>query len=329
MHMFRPCRSISGRRNAMKLKQALMLLLMLILAGALRAGDCFAASVVIEDDNGRKIHVEQPYQRIISLYGAHTENLFHLGLGPEIIGVSINDRVPPQTQDKQRFSFHDDAEKFLAARPDLVLIRPMIDNGYPALVRQLERSQIAVVSLQPANAAAMFEYWRTLGRLTGRMDTADHMVADFQKKTKQIQAHLPPVSHRKKVYFEAIHTRMKTFTPGSMAIYALESAGGINVAADAQASRNTNIANYSKEKILAKAHEIDVFLAQKGIMNPVSIDQILNEPGFHVLKPIKNDQVFLIDENIVSRPVPRLLEGIMTIGKLLYPDIFTIIEKDL
>ncbi|MFN2435462.1 MAG: ABC transporter substrate-binding protein [Desulfotignum sp.] len=313
----------------MKLKQAFMLLLMLILAVALRAGECFAASFVIEDDKGRKIHVEQPYQRIISLYGAHTENLFHLGLGPEIIGVSINDRFPSQAQDKQRFSFHDDAEKFLAARPDLVLIRPMIDNGYPALVRQLERYQIAVVSLQPANAAAMFEYWRTLGRLTGRMEAADLMVADFQKKTKQIQAHLPPVSHRKKVYFEAIHTRMKTFTPGSMAIYALESAGGINVAADARASRNTNIANYSKEKILAKAHEIDVFLAQKGIMNPVSIDQILNEPGFHILKPIKNDQVFLIDENIVSRPVPRLLEGIMTIGKLLYPDIFTIIEKDL
>lgn len=327
MHMSRPCRSISGRRNPMKLK--CLLLLMLVLAVALRAGECFAASFVIEDDKGRKIHVEQPYQRIISLYGAHTENLFHLGLGPEIIGVSINDRFPPQAQDKQRFSFHDDAEKFVAARPDLVLIRPMIDNGYPALVRQLERYQIAVVSLQPANAAAMFEYWRTLGRLTGRMDAADLMVADFQKKTKQIQAHLPPVSHRKRVYFEAIHTRMKTFTPGSMAIYALESAGGINVAADARASRNTNIANYSKEKILAKAHEIDVFLAQKGIMNPVSIDQIFNEPGFHVLKPIKNDQVFLIDENIVSRPVPRLIEGIMTIGKLLYPDIFTIIEKDL
>jgi iron complex transport system substrate-binding protein len=281
------------------------------------------------DDKGRKIHVEQPFIRIISLYGAHTENLFHLGLEKEIIGVSVNDRFPPRVQNKKRFSFHDDAEKFVAARPDLVLIRPMIDNGYPALVRQLERYQITVVSLQPADVAGMFEYWRALGRLTGRMEAADRMVTDFQKKTGWIQTHLPPVHERKKVYFEAIHSRMKTFTHGSMAIYALESAGGINVAADAPASRNTNIANYSKEKILAKAHEIDVFLAQKGIMNPVSIDQILNEPGFHVLKAVKENQVYLIDENIVSRPVPRLFEGIMTIGKLLYPDIFATIEKDL
>ncbi len=256
-------------------------------------------------------------------------NLFHLGLGPEIIGVSVNDSFPPQVQGKQRFSFHDDAEKFLEARPDLVLIRPMIENGYPALVRQLVRYHIAVVSLQPADVTGMFEYWRSLGILTGRVDVAEQMVADFQKKVTKIRDCLPPEKKRKKVYFEAIHSRMKTFTPGSMAIFALESAGGINIAADAMSSRNTNIANYSKEKILANAHEIDVFLAQKGVMNPVSIEQILNEPGFHVLKAIKNDQVFLIDENIVSRPVPRLFEGIMAIGKRLYPDIFIRIEKEL
>jgi iron complex transport system substrate-binding protein len=318
--MSKPCRSILSRFERW--------LLILIFWAACCAGTS-AADTLIMDDNGRKIHVAQPFTRIISLYGAHTENLFHLGLETEIIGVSVNDRFPPQVQNKNRFSFHDDAEKFVAARPDLVLIRPMIDNGYPALIRQLERYHITVVSLQPADVTGMFEYWRKLGKLTGRVRAADLMVTDFQKKTGWIQAYLPPVQDRKKVYFEAIHSRMKTFTHGSMAIYALESAGGINVAADAPASRNTNIANYSKEKILAKAHEIDVFLAQKGIMNPVSIDQIFNEPGFHVLKAVKDNHVYLIDENIVSRPVPRLFEGIMTIGKLLYPDIFTTIEKDL
>ena len=307
----------------------LFLILVLLFTLFLQAGESLAAPCVIIDDTGRKVSVEQPFKRIISLYGAHTENLFHLGLGTEIIGVSINDRFPPQVQDKQRFSFHDDAEKFVAARPDLVLIRPMIDNGYPALVRQLERYHITVVSLQPADVTGMFNYWQTLGRLTGRGEAADRMVDDFQEKVRKISACLPPVADRKTVYFEAIHSRMKTFTHGSMAIYALESAGGINAAPEARASRNTNIANFSKEKILAKAHEIDVFLAQKGIMNPVTIDQILNEPGFHILKAIKTHQVFLIDENLVSRPVPRLFEGIMTIGKLLYPDIFTKIEKDL
>lgn len=328
MHMFRPCRFISNRPDPGRQVLRLVLVL-LVTAVVLRNGQGEAHPFLIEDDNGRKIHVEQPFHRVVSLYGAHTENLFHLGLDTEIIGVSVNDRFPPQVADKPRFSFHDDAEKFIAARPDLVLIRPMIDNGYPALVRQLERHGITVVSLQPADADAMFEYWRTLGRLTGRLEVADRMVADFQRKVHKIRSHLPLHQDRKTVYFEAIHSRMKTFTPGAMAIFALEAAGGINAAADARASRNTNIANFGKEKILARAHDIDVFLAQKGTMNPVTMDEILDEPGFHIIKAVKNHQVFLIDEKMVSRPVPRLIEGIMTIGKLLYPDIFTRIEKDL
>jgi iron complex transport system substrate-binding protein len=327
MTMFRPYRSILNQYNQMSLFRHLVLIL--VFANLFGAGICLAGTPVIVDDKGRKIHVKQPFKRIISLYGAHTENLFHLGLESEIIGVSVNDKFPPRVTDKKTFSFHDDAEKFVAARPDLVLIRPMIDNGYPNFVRQLERYGITVVSLQPADITGMFAYWRDLGRLTGRLERAEHLVADFKKKIRVITSFLPPEHDRIKVYFEAIHTRMKTFTHGSMAIYALESAGGINVAADAPSSRNTNIANYSKEKILAKAHDIDVFLAQKGIMNPVTIEQILNEPGFHILKAVRDNQVYLIDENIVSRPVPRLFEGVMTIGKLLYPDIFTKIEKDL
>jgi iron complex transport system substrate-binding protein len=290
---------------------------------------CLAFDTVV-DSRGRQIEVQHPFKRIISLYGAHTENLFYLGLEDQIVGVSVNDNFPAQVQDKMRFSFHDDPEKFIANRPDLVLIRPMIANGYPNFVQQLEKYGITVVSLQPATVTEMYAYWATLGRLTGKQDQARKMVTDFQEKTARIHTLTQGIARKKKVYFQAIHSRMKTFTPGSMPIFALETAGGINVAADAKASRNTNIAIYGKEQILEKASEIDVFLAQKGIMNPVHKEQIINEPGFKIIKAIKNNQVFLIDENIVSRPVPRLYRGIVTLGTLLYPDIFSQIrlEKD-
>lgn len=286
---------------------------------------CLAADMVV-DNRGRQIEVKTPFKRIISLYGAHTENLFYLGCGDEIIGVSVNDSFPARAREKQKFSFHDGPEKFIANKPDLVLIRPMIDNGYPQFVQQLERYGITVVSLQPATTQQMYDYWLTLGRLSGRQAQAKKMIAEFKEKIAQIQTLTQGISKKKKVYFQAIHTRMKTFTPGSMPIFALETAGGINVASDARASRNTNIAIYGKEQILEKASEIDVFLAQQGIMNSVRKEQIINEPGFKIIKAIKNKQVFLIDENIVSRPVPRLYEGIVTIGKLLYPDIFSTLK---
>jgi len=292
------------------------------------ASQCLADTII--DSRSRQINVQRPFKRIISLYGAHTENLFSLGLEDQIIGVSVNDSFPDQVKGKMKFSYHDDPEKFIANMPDLVLIRPMIDNGYPNFVKQLEKYGITVVSLQPATILEMYEYWLTLGKLTGKESQAQKMVSDFQEKTAMINTLAQGIPHKKKVYFQAIHSRMKTFTPGSMPIFALETAGGINVAADARASRSTNIAIYGKEQILDKASKIDVFLAQKGIMNPVGKEQIINEPGFKIIKAIKNNQVFLIDENIVSRPVPRLYTGIVTIGKLLYPDIFSqlSIEKD-
>ncbi|WP_299977872.1 ABC transporter substrate-binding protein [Desulfobacula sp.] len=275
------------------------------------------------DKKNRQIIFEKPFTRIISLYGAHTENLYHLGLDDHILGVSVNDTFPSQVDKKPRFSYHDDPEKFLAFMPDLVLIRPMIDNGYPNLFRRLEKSGIIVVSLQPSSIQEMYDYWLKLGLLTGRGQQAEKMIRDFKKKIARIKVKTHGIQPKKRVYFQAIHTRMKTFTKGAMPIFALETAGGINVASDAKASRNTNIAIYGKEQILAKASQIDVFLAQKGVMNAVTIEQIKKEPGFSVIKAIKNNNIYLIDENIVSRPVPRLYKGIVSIGMLLYPDIFT------
>ncbi|MFH2091400.1 MAG: ABC transporter substrate-binding protein [Pseudomonadota bacterium] len=277
----------------------------------------------ITDQKGRKIIIKKPFTRIISLYGAHTENLYHLLAESQITGVSVNDTIPEQVSAKPKFSYHDDPEKFLSYQPDLVLIRPMIDNSYPDLIHRLEQSGIVVVSLQPSGIQQMYDYWLALGTLTGKFEKANEIVQDFKQKIRRINALTQDIHPKKQVYFEAIHTRMKTFTKNAMPIFALETAGGINVAADARASRNTNIAIYGKEQILAKASQIDVFLAQTGVMNTVSIEQIKTEPGFNIIKAVKNDQIYLIDENIISRPVPGLYKGIVCIGKALYPDLFT------
>ena len=115
---------------------------------------------------------------------------------------------------------------------------------------------------------------------------------------------------------------MKTFSKESMAIFCLEKAGGINVAADAVSSRGTNIGIYGKEKILSHASEIDVFLAQNGHMNKADVNTIKNEPGFQIIKAIKEGKVYLIEESLVSRPTPKLIQGIKSIGRVLYPEIF-------
>ncbi|MBF0234990.1 MAG: ABC transporter substrate-binding protein [Desulfamplus sp.] len=316
--------------------------------------DCFALAVEdkehlsngscceITDAGSRKIKIKEPFKKIISMYGAHTENLFYLGLDTEIIGVTRNESFPKKAKLKPIFSYQDDPEKFLASGADLVLVRPMIERGYPDLIKRLEKFGIAVISLQPGTVDEMYDYWLALGTLTGKQIQAEIMVSEFKVQVAKYKTisngryHLAvgnpdqgvdgkvyQYGNSKKkmprrVYFEAIHSKMKTFTPGAMALFALEVAGGVNVATDAKASRGTNIGNYGKEKILSHASEIDIFLAQNGVMNQISVEVIKNEPGFGIIKAVKNNEIYIIDEMIVSRPCFRLLQGIEKIGEILY-----------
>ena len=279
---------------------------------------------VVVDDDGQRIVIEKPFSRIISLYPAHTENLYYLGLERKIIGVGRADDFPPQVKSKPVFSYHDDPERFIAAGPDLVLIRPMIARGYPHLVEKLREAKIVVASLQPKGPEEMFGYWLKLGLLTGKEKEARKMVKKFRHELTKIEkcVGVIPVHQRKRVYFESIHTRMKTFAPRSIPIFALTKAGGINVASNAIRVRNTNIAQYGKERIIAKGHIIDFFLAQQGAMNRVTIEQIRKESGFMAIKAVREGKIFLLPEAIVSRPTMRLLEGIRKIAGILYPDSF-------
>ena len=276
----------------------------------------------VVDEAGRRIEVNKPFVRIISLYGAHTENLFSLGLDKEIIGVSKNEIYPQNALKKPSFSYHDDLEKFLSARPDLVLIRPMIDNGYSKLISNLEKSGITVVSLQPATVDEMFEYWKILGILTGKQETASKMTGRFLKASNAFKSLTKNITPKKCVYYEAIHNMMKTFSPDSIAVFALETAGGINVAHDAKPVRGTNIAYFGKEKILLRGDKIDTYIAQSGTMNRPTTKLIKEESGFRTIKAVANNEVYIIDEMIIARPTFRLLSGIHEIGKILYPDVF-------
>ena len=288
-------------------------LLVLLLPVAVQA-------MTVTDDGGRTISFDKPFSRVISLYAAHSENLFELGLDEEVVGVTQNEDYPAQALAKPAFNARDGVERFLAAKPDLILIRPMLDRGYPSLWKTLEQHGITVVSLQPGTIEEMYGYWRILGLLTGRETEAGRMVHTFRDRVDRFEqrlAHLPE-QNRPKVFFESIHAKHATFSPGSMPLFVLHCAGGLNVATDATPRHGTNIAYYGLEQLLAKGQDIDVYLAQYGAMNKVSEEMIRNGPAASRIKAVLNNAVFLVDEHMVSRPTMRLLTGIETVYRLLH-----------
>ena len=260
-----------------------------------------------------------PFQRIVSLWPAHTANLVELGLDREILAVADDDPLPGK---RPRIACDGDPARVIALKPDLVLIRPQISRDCPALVRALEQRNIRVLSLQPAKASQLFAYWEALGKLTGREREARTMIETFSRKLATITADVRqiPKEKRKRVYFEAAHRPLHTFAPASLAMFVLESAGGVNVAADAERLRETPLAAYGRERLLAKADQIDLYLAQSGRTNPVSVDDILREPGFKAIPAVRKRQIFLVDEELIAQPTMALIQTIGFVKSLLYPD---------
>lgn len=288
-----------------------------ILVSALLWAQAAGAAQII-DASGRVISFDKPFIRIVSLYSAHTENLLAMGAKESLIGASKMEGV----NDIPRLSYHDGTERFLAVRPDLVLVRPMIERGYSRLIKSLEARGITVVSLQPATVPEMMDYWVTLGMLSGREEQARAMVSTFESETHLIKEMTDGLADRRSVFFEAMHGKLRTFSKDSMAVWALDLAGGVNIADDAVPSKGSNIAIYGKERLLAKGPRIDVYLAQQGRMNRVTKEEIKKEPGFSLIRAVREGEIHFVDEALVSRPTPALLEGVRHIGHILYPNLF-------
>lgn len=277
-------------------------------------------AISFTDDAGTKIELKAPAKRIISLYSAHTENLYSLGLSDEIVGVGKSETYPKEVASKKSFDYKGDAEALIKEKPEVVLMRPTITKSYPDFVKSLQNAGIQVVSIYPENLKDFDKYIETLGLITGKEKEAKAKLEDFHKQLDELKIKADKITNKKKVFLETMGTDLKTATKDSLAWNSIELAGAINIADDAKADKNSGtIAAYGQEKLLAKADEIDAYIAQKGGNNPsVTEDIIKKRPGFNKIKAIKDNKVFIIDEKLISSPTFRYIEGIKELQKDLY-----------
>jgi len=275
------------------------------------------------DDDGNEINLDKPAEKIISLYSAHTENLYYLGAGQKIIGRHKTCTYPPEAAFADVFDYNGDPEKVIAANPDLVIIRPFIRKKAPDFVNVIENSGIRVVSLYPDKFDKFDDYINKLAMLTGTEKNAERLLFEFHKELDDIKNITSEISHKQTLFFESTETNVRTVTADSMAGLAIELAGGINIAKDAEPLEDgSSIAEFGEEKVLINADNIDVYVSQRGSMNSGSSKQGISErAGFEVIKALKNGRFFTINEKLVSSPTFRYTKGVREIARYLYPEI--------
>ena len=277
------------------------------------------------DDEGTKIGLDKPCERIISFYSAHTENLYTLGAGDKLIGNYKTGIYPAEAAKLEMYDYQSDPEKVIAANPDCVIIRPFITRKAPEFVEALKNAGITVVSLYPETRDDFDEYIRRLAMVVGAEEEAENQLALLNSRMNEISELTSgiPDNERNSIFFASTEVNLRTVTPDSMAGLAIEIAGGINIAKDAKAIEpGSSIAVFGEEAIMAEADNIDVYVTQRGAMNcGGSLQSISERSGFETVKAIKNGRVYTINEKIISSPTFRQYKGVKELARYLYPDL--------
>ncbi|MDR1575414.1 MAG: ABC transporter substrate-binding protein [Treponema sp.] len=275
------------------------------------------------DDDGRTVVIDKPAKRIISLYSAHTENLFWLGAGASVIGGHKTCTWPPEAAPLAVYDYTGDPEYVIAAEPDLVLTVPRISRAHPDYLSALEKAGITVVSLYTDVFDDFDEYIRRLAALCGA--GASGRLAEFHERLEAIRATTAafPESARKRVFFEAAENHMRTAAPLSFPALAIEFAGGVNTAVNAEpVYKGGSMASFGLERVMEIAGTIDVYIAQRGAMNrTVSIESIKARPGYGAVQAVNDGRIYIIDERLISSPTARFLDGIEELAGFMYPEL--------
>ncbi len=275
-----------------------------------KAPEVSAFPVTITDDAGREVTIESEPQRIVSLAPANTEIVYALGLLDKLVGVTTYDDYPAEVADIAKVGdfVQPNIEAITAATPDLILATTGVQAD---VIEQLEGTGAIVVAIDPQTLDALYASIETVGVATGTSETATEltgsMIAELADISAAIAAEDPTAC-----FLEIAQDPLYTAGSGTLLDDLIRAAGGTNVVTEA------GYVGYSLEQLVT----IDptVYLATKGSMsNP---DDLAKRAGYEKLTAVKDGRVAVLDDNLVSRPGPRVVEGVRQIAEALHPDAF-------
>jgi len=267
------------------------------------------------DDLGREVRFNHPPQRIVSLDPSITEILFALGLNNEVVGVTDYCDYPEEARSKSKVGGYLDPniEATALLEPELVVTTLKTDT--PRLIQQLENFGIKVFVLDPQKIEDILENISSLAKLTYREERAKQLVGTFKEKLNEVKRKVDGIS-RPGVFLEMGADPLISVGPGSFANDLIEIAGGRNVASQS----SSRYSRYTLEEILLADPEVII------ICSMVPDDPCLAQKRWWKrwtnMSAVRNGRIYVVEANLITRPGPRMIEGLMEIAKVIHPEIF-------
>ena len=250
-------------------------------------------------------------QRIVSLSPSHTEMLFAIGAGEQVVAVDSLSTYPTETEAvlTDLSAFEPNVEAISAYEPDLVVI----SDDSSGISGQLAAIGIDTwIGLAPTTLDEVYEQIAELGVRVGRVEGAEALVADMSSSIDEIVSGAPALDEPLTYYHELDDTYFSVTS--NTFIGSLYSMLGLRNIADATEG-DTDYPQLSAEFIVTQDPNL-IFLADTKCCG-VSADTVAARPGWEGLTAVTNGNVIEMDDDIASRWGPRVVDYLRAIAEAI------------
>lgn len=284
------------------------------LPGAVAAGDA-AFPLTVVDDEGTEVRLEAPPERIISLSPANTEIVFALGAGDRLVGGTSFDDYPAEAADLPDVATYQGVvtEQVVGLEPDLVLAAGNFFTPPDDVARLRELGYPVIVVYAPDVPAVLADI-ELIGTAIGAGDEAAAMTAQMSEQLDAVAAAAAATGRTPRTFYQ-IGSEPEIYAPAPESFVAdmVALAGG-----DAITTSDPVVFSIPLEELVVADPEVIVVGDANYGVCPADVAA---RPGWGDITAVLNGDVRPVDDVPVTRPGPRLAQGLVSLARAIHPEI--------
>ncbi len=269
-----------------------------------------ALSLAAAACSGTRDHRPSTVERIVSISPTGTEMLYAIGAGDWVVAVDQFSYYPEQAPVTGLDGWNPNIEAIASYEPDLVVLQTSGD-----VMASLEALGIAVFAHDaPLVFDDVYTQIEQLGAVTGHHDEAAQLIAGMQARIAELIAAAPDASGL--TYYHELDNTLYSVTSSTFIGQVYGLFGLVNVADPADADGSAWGYPQLSDEYLVDADPDVIFLADTQCCGQ-NAQTVAERPGWDQLTAVQTGRVVELNDDVVSRWGPRLVDFIQAISDVL------------
>ena len=272
---------------------------------------------MVTDREGTEVNIPTKIEKIISTAPSNTEVLMALGLGDKLVAIDkySTDIEGINTELPQIDFLNPDAETIIGLEPDIVIASGHNKTGsVEDPFKAISEAGIPVVYIPSSDSIdGIYKDIEFIADVVNERSKGKEIVDDMKAQVEEIKAIGDTITDKKSVYFEISPAPyLSSFGKSTFLNEMIEIIGAKNIFENEE-----GWVSPTAEAII-DANPV-VIITNAGYMeNPT--EEIKSRDAWENINAIKNNEVYLVDQNASSRPSQNVINALEQMAKAVYPE---------